>query len=116
MSYLICDFMGDAHLTDTAEVLVNKNANEFRYLISHSIPNKNLKLSDLEHLDANYLYSTSGLYLLNKNLSPFIVEPETNNKYLECMQSFLICLIELTLLECLQEKMNYFWNLLAFLL
>ena len=115
MSYLICDFMGDEHLTNTAEALVNKNTNEFRYLISHSVPNGIFKLSNLEHLDANYLYSTSGLYLLNKNLSPLIVEIETNIKYLECMQSFLICFDRIDPLGMsTKEKMNYFWNLLAF--
>ena len=78
--------MGDKHLTNVAESLVSKNTNEFRHLISHSFPNKNFKLSNLEHLDANYLYSTSGLHLLNKDFSPSIVELKTNNKYLQCIK------------------------------
>ena len=115
MSYLICDFMGDEHLTNTAESLVCKNTNEFRYLISHSIPNKNLKLSNLEHLDANFLYSTSGLHELNKDFSLSIAELETNNKYLQCMQTFLICFDRTDPLGMsTKEKMHYFWNLLAF--
>ena len=115
MSYLICDFMGDEHLENIAENLVSQKKNKFKYLISHSIPNKNSKLSSLEHLDANFLYSAESLHELNKYFSLPIAELETNKKYLECMQTFLICFDRTDPLGMsTKEKINYFWNLLGF--
>lgn len=115
MSYLICDFMGDKHLCNVSENLVSKKPDKFKYLISHTLPKKYSSLNDLEHLDANLLYSISGLHSLNIDFSISIIDKSKNSQYLECLQTFLTCFDRIDPLGMpTNERIHYFWTLLGF--
>jgi hypothetical protein len=115
MSYVICDFMGDETLVSISENIVLKDINNFKFLISHSLPKKNSILLSLEHLDANYLYSMQGLHSNNKKFSLPIINEKKYLKYLECMQIFLTCFDRTDPLGMsMKDKVHYFWTLLGF--
>ncbi|MDC0969267.1 hypothetical protein OAS37_02240 [Alphaproteobacteria bacterium] len=114
MSTIICDFMGDKHLQKIAEALIRKKDKEFLYLISHTIPHKKSNLSNLEHLDSNLLYNSSGLSELDLDCLP-VVGLDKNKKFLECMQTFLICFDRIDPIGMpVKQKIIYFWHLLGF--
>ena len=74
MSTIICDFMGDSVLCRIAERLVEKDSLNFKYLISHTLPKSTSNLANLQHIDANQLYSVDRLYAYDNDLSYPIVD------------------------------------------
>lgn len=115
MSYLICDFMGDETLVSVSEDIVSKDINNFKFLISHSLPKKYSILISLEHLDANCLYSIEGLHSNNKKFSLPIINQKKYSRYLECMQLFLTCFDRTDPIGMsVKEKVHYFWTLVGF--
>jgi hypothetical protein len=115
MSTIICDFMGDSVLCRIAERLVEKDSLNFKYLISHTLPKSTSNLANLQHIDANQLYSVDRLYAYDKDLSYPIVDLIKDNYYSECIQTFLICFDRTDPIGMsVKEKINYFWVLLSF--
>ena len=115
MTYLICDFMGDSLLKKLSEKLIQTDPLNFKYLISHTAPNPNSILANLQHTDANHLYSVDRLYATNCNLSYPIVDPIKDNSYLDCLQTFLVCFDRTDPIGIpVRERINYFWVLLGF--
>ena len=115
VSTIICDFMGDSVLCSIAERLVKKDPLNFKYLISHTLPKSTSNLTNLQHTDANQLYSVDRLYAHNNDLSYPIVDLIKDNYYSECLQTFLICFDRTDPIgSSVREKINYFWVLLSF--
>ena len=107
--------MGDTFLKRVSNKMVQMDSENFKFLISHNQPEINTKLSELEHLDANLLYSIDGLCQLDPNLNFPIVSPSKNYEYQECLQDFLICFDRVDPLGMsAKERINYFWVLLGF--
>jgi hypothetical protein len=115
LSTLICDFMGDSSLEETANRLCKLKPKQFTHLFSHRLPKAHSSLSKLEFIDATCLYTQNNLPLAFPDLQISPISFRNTTQYSECISIFLISMDRtLPISISVHDQIKYFWDLVGY--